>query len=76
MIKAVINLDLSLYSLCSTITGKRFFSKEKKLKNSGISITESLTKLRMGKLAKAREEFGFRNVWTVDGTICYIGEGS
>ena len=76
MIKAVINLDLSLYSLCSTITGKRFFSRKKKLKNPGISITESLTKLRMGKLAKAKEEFGFRNVWTVDGRICYIGEGS
>ena len=55
---------------------KKIFSKKKQFKNSGISITESLTKLRMGKLAKAREEFGFRNVWTVDGTICYIGEGS
>ena len=55
---------------------KKIFSKKKQLKNSGISITESLTKLRMSKLAKAREEFGFRNVWTVDGRICYIGEGS
>ena len=36
---------------------------------------ERLTKSRMSKLAKAREEFGFRNVWTVDGRICYIGEG-
>ena len=55
---------------------KKIFSKKKQLKNSGISVTESLTKLRMSKLAKAREEFGFRNVWTVDGRICYIGEGS
>ena len=55
---------------------KKHFSKKTQLKNSGISITESLTKLRMGKLAKARKEFGFRNVWTVDGRICYIGEGS
>ena len=30
----------------------------------------------MIKLAKASEEFGFRNVWTVDGRICYKGEGS
>ena len=30
----------------------------------------------MIKVAKAREEFGFRNVWTVDGRICYVGEGS
>ena len=55
---------------------KKIFSKKKQLKNSGISITESLTKLRMSKLAKAREEFEFRNVWTVDGRICYIEEGS
>ena len=55
---------------------KKIFSKKKRLKNSGISITESLTKLRMSKLAKAREEFGFSNVWTVDGRISYIGEGS
>ena len=54
----------------------KIFSKKKQLKNSGISIKESLTKLGMSKLAKAREEFGFRNVWTVDGRICYIGEGS
>ena len=38
-------------------------------------MTESLTKLRMSKLAKAREELGFRNVWTVDDRICYIEEG-
>ena len=55
---------------------KKTFSKKKQLKKSGISITESLTKLRMDKLAKGREEFGFRNVLTVDGRICYIGEGS
>ena len=41
---------------------KKIFSKKKQLKNSGISITESLTKLRMGKLPKTREEFGFTNV--------------
>ena len=55
---------------------KKIFLKEKQLKNSGISITESLTKSRMSKPAKIREEFGFRNVWTVDGRICYIGEDS
>ena len=55
---------------------RKIFSKKKQLKNSVISITESLAKLRMSKLAIAREEFGFRNVWTVDGRICYIGEGS
>ena len=55
---------------------KKKFLKKKQLKNSGISITESLKKLRMSRLAETREEFRFRNVWTVDGRICYIGEGS
>ena len=55
---------------------KNSFSKKKQPKNSGISITESLTKLKMSKLAKAREEFRFSNVWTEDGRICYIGKGS
>ena len=55
---------------------KKNFSKKKQLKISGISITESLAKLRMSKLAKAREELRFRNMWTVDGRICYIWEGS
>ena len=55
---------------------KKTFSKKKQLKDSGVSTTESLTKLRMSKLAKAREEFGFRNVFTVDSRICYMGKGS
>ena len=55
---------------------KNIFSQKKQLINFGMSIAESLTKLSMSKLAKAREEFGLRNVWTVDGRICYIREGS
>ena len=55
---------------------KNILSKKKQLKNSGISITENPAKLRLGKLAKAKEDFGFKNVWTVDGRICYVGEGS
>ena len=43
------------------MTGKRFSQKKKELKISGILIMEGLTKLRMGKLTKAKE-FGFRNV--------------
>ena len=41
-----------------------------------MSITKSLTTLRMDELSKVRDEFGFRSVWTADGQICYIGEGS
>ena len=47
------------------------FSSKKLLKDSGVSITESLTAFRMKKLTNPRETFGFRNVWKVDGRIFY-----
>ena len=50
---------------------KRLFSSKKLLKDSGVSIMESLTAFRMKKLTNARETFGFRNVWAVDGRIFY-----
>ena len=40
-------------------------------KNSGMSITESLTKFRLSKLNEARDHPGFRNVWSVDGRIMF-----
>ena len=43
-----------------------------KLKGKRTSVTESLTKTRTEKLQKAREEHGFRNVWSSDGKILYI----
>ena len=57
---------------------KNTFSSKKLLKDSGVSITESLTACRMKKLKlnNARETFGFRNVWTVDGRIFYSKNGS
>ena len=48
---------------------KKFCSSKKMLNDSGVSITDSLTAFRMKKLTNARETFGFRNVWTVDGRI-------
>ena len=42
------------------------------MKGKQTSVTESLTKTRMEKLQKAREEHGFRNVWSNDGKILYI----
>ena len=45
-------------------------------KSNGISITESLTAKRMEMLNKAKERFGFRNVWTLAGRIYYLVEGS
>ena len=49
---------------------RKVFVNKKRLKNTGIPITEKLTKHRMEFLKKPKNEFGF-NVWTVDGRICY-----
>ena len=51
------------------------YSNKKRLKDSGISITESLTAYRMGQLNKARDEHGVRNVWT-HGNILFKENGS
>ena len=47
----------------------RVLKNKKKLKDTGVSITESLTQKRMQMLTKARNEFLFKNVWTQDGKI-------
>ena len=39
------------------------------MKDSGISITESLTQKWVQMLTKARNEFLFKNVWTQDKEI-------
>ena len=70
------HLDQSLLNLYGTIEDGEFFYIKKKLKNTGISITKSLTGKRMEMLNKAKERFGFRNVWTLDGRIYYLAEGS
>ena len=54
----------------------KIFRNKKRLKGKKMSITESLTGLRMSKLKVARDEFGFRNVWSTDGRILYKEEGS
>ena len=41
------------------------------LKGTNISITESLTATRMAKLKEARDEKGFKSVWTFDGKILF-----
>ena len=45
------------------------FTNKKMLKGSGVSITESLTTRRLRVLNQAKEEHGFRSVWTSDGKI-------
>ena len=49
---------------------------KKRLKDSGISITESLTAYRMGQLSKAQDEHGFLNVWTLHGKILFKENGN
>ena len=40
-----------------------------------MSITDSLTKIRMSALKETRNKFGFSSVWTADGKILYDQEG-
>ena len=41
------------------------------LKLKSVSITESLTKRRVVELKKAREMYGFKNVWAQDGKVLF-----
>ena len=54
----------------------KIFRNKKRLKGKKMSITESLTGLRISKLKEARDKFAFRNVWSTDGRIIYKEEGS
>ena len=54
---------------------RKVFSNKKKLKDTGIS-TESLTANRMEELSKARNEHGFKDVWTIVGKILFKENGS
>ena len=51
------------------------FTNKKRLKGKNMSITESLTKIKMSALKEARNKFGFGSVWTADGKILYKEEG-
>ena len=56
-------------------TRRKVLVNKIRLKNTGISMTESLTKHKMEFLKKAKNEFGF-NVWTVDGQIYHYDEAA
>ena len=47
----------------------KVFWNNKKLKDSGISITESLTLRQMEELSKAHNDHGSKNMWTINGKI-------
>ena len=48
---------------------------KRKFKGTNISVTETLTSLRMTKLKHARDEYGFNKVWISDGRIMVMEEG-
>ena len=47
----------------------KVFWNKKKLKDSRISITESLTGRQMEELSKAHNDHGSKNMWAIDGKI-------
>ena len=53
-------------------TRNRIYRNKKKLKGTGISVTESLTAKRINMLGKAKEEHTLNNVWSQDGKIMFF----
>lgn len=51
------------------------FKNKSKLKGTGITITESLTKQRQEVLSSARATHGIGNVWSLDGKIIILNGG-
>ena len=54
---------------------RRVFSNKKTLKRKNMSITESLTKVRISALKEPRNKFRYSSVWTADRKIMYKEEG-
>ena len=54
---------------------KQIYDAKRGLKNSGIVITENLTKQRYSLYQKCKEKYGQTNCWTLDGRIfCLTGK--
>ncbi|XP_077968931.1 uncharacterized protein LOC144422877 [Styela clava] len=47
----------------------KIYSMKRRLKKTGLSITESLTKRRVELLTESRRVLGLKNVWTMNGDI-------
>ena len=54
---------------------KRIFINKKILKGTNISITKSLSKIRISALKEARNKFRYSSVWTADRKIMYKDKG-
>ena len=51
---------------------KEVFSKKKHLKGKGIATTEKMISFKIKKLEEAREKYGFKHVWRIDGILSLI----
>ena len=56
-------------------TRQKVFQARRKLKGPQITIVENLTSKRVAIPSKARNKFGVRNVWSLDGCIFAVVEG-
>ena len=54
---------------------KKIYTNKKLLKETKVSITESLTKQRVAKLKEAEEKYGSKNVWSNDSRVIYEDNG-
>ena len=50
--------------------------KKNKFTWTDVSVTESLTSIRMAELKDERDEYGFNKFWTSNGKIMVMEEGS
>lgn len=53
---------------------RRVFSAKRKLKGTGVSIREDLTKTRQELLSRAAELFGRERTWTLDGRVMWLDD--
>ena len=55
---------------------RNIFINKKHLKGKSVSFVEGLTKERMIKLKEEEEQYGFIQVWTIDGKILFKEDDS
>lgn len=63
------NIRCIIIKFTSYLKRHEVFKNKRLFKNSGFSIVEDLTSTNYTLFKKARNKFGFRNVWTHDGLI-------
>ncbi|KAJ0177260.1 hypothetical protein K1T71_007269 [Dendrolimus kikuchii] len=62
-----------LVKLCDMTVRNKIWSAKAKLKGSGVTVSEFLTKMRHNTFMQARKRFGISKCWTQNGTIFVVG---